>query len=263
MPEIVAYQIKLHYEIRGSGPKILFINGIGAGLDHPIGLFHSPLAAHFTILAYDARGLGASEIPKVGYTMADLAHDAAALAKAVGWKQYHVFGASMGGMVAQELAIRYPDAIEKLVLAATHAGGDNGAPAVVDQMWDMSPLALLQLSDTRQDEVWAAAHREAVEQMNNAKAQMNAAFAANPDFARGYQYQANAVMKHDTNGRLEKIENETLTFNGRFDGSIPLSAARDMAKQIPNCHFEAIDHGHGSWFFDNDTWEMVVSFLKN
>lgn len=202
-------------------------------------------------------------MPQEAYTMADLATDAATLAKAVGWERYHVFGASMGGMVAQELAIRYPDAVEKLVLAATHAGGDNGAPAVVDQMWDMSPLALLQLSDFRQDEDWAVSHPEALDQMQRAKAQMNAAFAADKDFARAHQYQAEAVLGHDTNGRLGKIKSEVLALNGRFDGSIPLTAAKAMAGQIPNCRFETIDHGHGSWFFDPSVWDITLDFLKS
>lgn len=70
-------------KIRGSSAKLLFINGIGAGLDHSIGLFHSPLANHFTILSYDTRRLGSSKMPKMSYAMADLADDTAALSEQI------------------------------------------------------------------------------------------------------------------------------------------------------------------------------------
>ena len=112
MSKIMANHLQLHYEIRGSGPNLLFIHGIGADMKNPVGLFNSPMVQHFSVLSYDPRGLGESDSPDAACSMADLAEDAAQLAEAVGWHKYHVFGASMGGMAAQELAIRYPKAVD-------------------------------------------------------------------------------------------------------------------------------------------------------
>ncbi|MEL7608951.1 MAG: alpha/beta hydrolase [Bacillota bacterium] len=262
MPKATANGLKISYEIRGSGPNLLFINGIGADMKTPIGLFNSPMVEHFTVLAYDPRGLGESEGPEAACTMADLAEDAAQLAKSVGWDKYHVFGASMGGMVAQELAIRHPDAVDKLVLAVTHSGGENGAPSIVDKMWDLSPEELLLLSDTRQDAAWAAAHPGALESMQAQTARMKAFFEADPSRARGYRNQAAAVLGHDTTARLHLIAARTLAFNGKYDGGVPVAAAKIMAERIGDCRFELVEHGHGSWFFDPDVWEMVVEFLQ-
>ncbi len=261
MNKIFANGVHLNYEIRGNGPKLLFINGIGADIKAPIGLFNSPMVQHFSILSYDPRGLGESESPESGCSMGDLAEDAAALAKAVGWEKYHVFGASMGGMVAQELAIRHPEVIDKLVLAVTHSGGDS-APVFVDKMLDLSPTELLKLSDTRQDEKWVEAHPEIIEKMVAHTNITKSAMETNPSFRRGYMNQVTAVIRHNTSERLKEIKADTLMFNGRYDGSNPVSNAEKMADSIPKARFEVIEHGHGSWFFDPMVWNMIIEFLK-
>lgn len=249
--------IAFNYEIGGSGPRLLFLNGIGADLKNPIGAFHSPLAAHFTILAFDPRGLGESGGADGAFTIADLAADAAGLAREAGWEKYHVFGASMGGMIAQELAIRHPETVDRLVLAVTHSGGDNGAPMLVDRMAEMTPAEMLAASDVRQDEKWVAAHPEALERMAAQSAARKALFTS-----KGFLMQAAAVGTHDATDRLGRISAETLMFNGRYDGGIPVAAAAEAARRIPHCRFELVDHGHSSWFFDPEVWNMVLDFLK-
>jgi len=255
--------INLHYEIQGAGPRLLFIHGIGADLKHPISIFNTAVPEYFTVLAFDPRGLGESDVPTGPYNMADLADDAAGLAAALGWPRYHVLGASMGGMVAQELVLRHPEAVNKLVLAVTNAGGANGAPVVVDRMWEMSTLEQLRTSDSRQDEAWAATHPEAVEQARQGFEAAKAALQADPKAWEGWTRQAEAVLGHDAFDRLHLIQAETLIFNGRYDGSQPPEVPRAMAARIPHARFELVDHGHGSWYFDPRVWDMVIEFLKN
>lgn len=257
MSKIMANGILLNYEIRGVGPRLLFLNGIGADMKNPMNLFNSPLAQRFTILAFDPRGLGESGGTDGEFSIGDLAEDAARLAEAVGWEMYHVFGASMGGMVAQELAITHPEAVDRLVLAVTHAGGENGAPMLVDKMAELTPLEMLRAPDVRQNETWAAEHPEVLERMKAQAAGMKALFTS-----QGYLAQAKAVYGHDTAKRLGGITARTLAFNGRYDGGIPIAAAEEMAGKIRNCRFALVDHGHGSWFFDPAVWEMVVEFLE-
>jgi 3-oxoadipate enol-lactonase len=257
MAKIMANGVLLNYEIRGAGPKLLFLNGIGADMRNPMNLFNAPLARRFTILAFDPRGLGESGKTDGDFTIGDMAEDAARLAQAVGWEKYHVFGASMGGMVAQELAIAHPEAVDRLVLAVTHAGGENGAPMLVDKMAELTPLEMLKASDVRQDKEWAAEHPEALERMKAQSAGMKALFTS-----EGYLAQAKAVCCHDTAGRLGRITAETLAFNGRYDGGVPVDAAQGMADKILNCRFALVDHGHGSWFFDPSVWDMVIGFLE-
>ncbi|MCS7002360.1 MAG: alpha/beta hydrolase, partial [Dehalococcoidia bacterium] len=125
MPFLRVRDLTMYYELHGAGPRLLFINGSGGDLRNPRagrGIF-APLTETFTVLAYDQRGLGQTTKPDGPYTMADYAADADALLEAVGWDSCAVFGVSFGGMVAQELAIRFPRRVRRLVLAGTSSGG--------------------------------------------------------------------------------------------------------------------------------------------
>lgn len=251
----------LHYEIFGDGPRLLFIHGIGADLTHPMGAANSPLPAHFTVLAFDPRGIGESDAEDEPYGMADLAGDAAALAQAAGWDSYYVFGASMGGMVAQELAISYPEKVKKLVLIVTNAGGrDCLSPAVIDRLDQMSTIELLKLSDTRQDEVWAAANPEQVRLFEEQYQAGRQAMDANPSASRGYDLQVNAVLQHDTFDRLPRISCPTLVVGGLYDGSNPPAEIRRITGQIPGAVCEFAASGHGTWYFDPTVWNTIIGF---
>jgi 3-oxoadipate enol-lactonase len=100
--------IRIHYEQRGVGPRLLVITGTNGDLRRKPSVLESPLAQRFTLLAYDQRGLGQSSKPDRAYSMADYAGDAAQLMEAVSWKSARVLGISFGGMVAQEFALRHP-----------------------------------------------------------------------------------------------------------------------------------------------------------
>ena len=115
MPFAQIRDIRMYYEQRGSGPRLLYISGTGGDL-RAGRVFEGPLAEAFDLLAYDQRGLGQTDKPDVPYTMADYAEDAAALLDHVGWDRARVIGVSFGGMVSQELAARYPERVERLVL---------------------------------------------------------------------------------------------------------------------------------------------------
>jgi 3-oxoadipate enol-lactonase len=119
--------ITLYAERSGAGPRLLFISGTGGDLRNKPSVFSGPLGPRFEILAYDQRGLGQSAVPDGPYTMADYADDAAGLLKQVGWDSCLAMGVSFGGMVAQELVIRFPELVRRLVLACTSSGGAGGA----------------------------------------------------------------------------------------------------------------------------------------
>ena len=118
----------------------------------------------FDLLAHDQRGLGRSEKPDARYSMADYAEDAAALLDHEGWPRCRVVGVSFGGMVAQELAARYPARIERLVLCCTSSGGAGGASYPLHELEALPPeersARSLELGDTRLDAAWRAAHPE-------------------------------------------------------------------------------------------------------
>ncbi len=255
--------INLHYEIRGTGPRVLFIHGIGADLKNPIGIFISPLPQYFTVLAFDPRGLGESDSPTVSCSIADFADDAAGLAKKAGWDNCHILGVSMGGMVAQELALRYPSLIGRLVLGVTNSGGSHSGPRVVDKMFDMPTSEKLKLSDLRKNEAWAAANQEMVKSFEKQSKAFKEALHATPSLLLGYNNQVNAVLKHDAFDRLPQIKAPTLVFGGRYDGSCPPDITRSLADQIPGARYELLESGHGDWYFDPAAWNMIIDFLRD
>ncbi len=151
----------LYYEVTGSGPRLLFVNGSGSTLESAQ-LLTGVLASKFELLAFDYRGLGRSGTIKDSYTMADCAADTASVMDAAGWPTAPVVGISFGGMVALELAVTHPDRIDRLALLCTSAGGPGGSSFPLHELEDLDPEDRLvrrrQLMDSRFDDEWLRSH---------------------------------------------------------------------------------------------------------
>ena len=147
MPFARVRDLHTYYELAGAGPRVLFINGSGGDLRRQPSVFSSPLAAAFTLLAHDQRGLGQTTVPDPPYTMSDYADDAAALLDAIGWDRCHVVGTSFGGMVAQEFALRHPGRVDRLVLNCTSSGGDGGSSLSLARIHRPQPRSAIRCHD--------------------------------------------------------------------------------------------------------------------
>jgi pimeloyl-ACP methyl ester carboxylesterase len=127
MPIAALKGVKLHYDVTGSGPPVLLIMGLaipGSGWNPQIeGLRHA-----YTVCSFDNRGCGRSEVPRGPYTTGQMADDALGLMDHLGWADAHVVGISMGGMIAQMLALKAPRRVRSLGLLATHGGGRSALP---------------------------------------------------------------------------------------------------------------------------------------
>jgi pimeloyl-ACP methyl ester carboxylesterase len=129
MPHAELPATSLFYERRGTGAPLLLIQGMSgtqASWGEP---FLRELERHFDLVAYDHRGIGRSAPWRTPFTIVDLAQDARALLDHLGWERAHVLGISMGGMVAQELALEHPERIRTLALGCTYCGGEQAALA--------------------------------------------------------------------------------------------------------------------------------------
>ena len=111
--------VEIWFERAGAGPRLLVINGTGSDLRAQPNIFDSPWAREFDLVSYDHRDLGRSTRLSDQPTMADFAADAVSVLDAVEWASCAVVGISFGGMVAQELAIRYPERVGRLALLCT------------------------------------------------------------------------------------------------------------------------------------------------
>ena len=125
--------VRIHYESTGSGPPVLLVMGLGL----PAAAWWRTvpvLAESLRVIAFDNRGSGRSDGPPGRYSIAGMAVDAVAVLDAAGIERAHVYGISMGGMIAQETALRYPDRVVALALGATSAGGAAATPPDADTM---------------------------------------------------------------------------------------------------------------------------------
>ena len=156
--------------------------------------------------------------------MADFADDAAVLLDAVGWEDCLVLGVSFGGMVAQEVAIRHPERVRRLVLACTSAGGPGGSSYPLHELLGLDPdvraTRQMELLDTRWDEAWRDAHPELVALIAD-RMLTGSGDPGSADPGPGLANQLGARARHDTAARLGWIRCPTLVCGGRFDGVAP------------------------------------------
>jgi pimeloyl-ACP methyl ester carboxylesterase len=245
MPIFDGPEISINYEINGSGPRVLFLNGSGATLQSAALLIRA-LSKECEVLAHDQRGLGLTSIPEGPYTMQQYARDAAQLLDHVGWETCSIVGISFGGMVAQEFAVTYPHWVERLVLLCTSAGGEAGASYPLHELAGLGPkeraAAVTLLTDSRFTDEWLASHASDAELVRMRAA--SAAVAKSEDTLRGEQLQLAARIHHNVANKLHTISAPTLVAAGRFDGIAPVSNSEEISQRITNSTLEVYEGGH-------------------
>ena len=124
MPTVKVGDISIYYEIHGEGEALVLIMGYGGS---SLGWFRQiPVFSRgFKVVAFDNRGTGRSDKPDIPYTMKMMAGDVAGLLEAIGIDAAHIYGVSMGGRIAQEFALRYPEKVVSLILGCTSCGGTH------------------------------------------------------------------------------------------------------------------------------------------
>jgi pimeloyl-ACP methyl ester carboxylesterase len=254
--------IDLYFERAGDGKRLLFCNGSGATLE-TTAMIVDPFRARFDTVAHDQRGLGRTEIPPGPYSMADYAADAAALLDHVGWPTCRVVGISFGGMVAQELAVTWPERIERLALVCTSPGGAGGASYPLHELADLPEderaATGARVLDTRFTPEWLATHES-----DRGLAELMAARTTVPRSAeqqRGEHEQLQARRGHDVFDRLHRVSCPTLVAAGRYDGIAPPANAEAIASQIPDVELRMYEGGHAFFAQDPQAFPDVIEFL--
>jgi 3-oxoadipate enol-lactonase len=258
VPRAAVDGIELHYEERGSGFPLLLVPGIPA-----IASDWAPLAERLSgsrrVIAYDNRGSGDSTVTPAPYTTAELAADAVGLLDALGIERADVFGMSLGGMIAQELAIGWPRRVNRLVLGCTHCGRDHAAPPVreagrafaletddwTERMRALAPFAFAPGVDA---------------EMLTAFTTKKAGDAQDPE---GYRDQLEAALTHDAYERLPQIDRPTLIVTGDADQVIPAASSAVLHERIPGARLEVVA-GAGHLFFlerPDETVQLLEDFL--
>jgi pimeloyl-ACP methyl ester carboxylesterase len=261
----VAPGVDIYVERQGQGPPLLFLNGSGQSLEGARPLVDA-IATRFDLVAHDQRGLGRTSVPPGPYSMADYAADAAAVLDHVGWRSCRVMGVSFGGMVAQELAVTWPERVERLALLCTSPGGAGGASYPLHEVADLAPAEraarMLPLYDSRFTPDWLAeraADRALVDRMAAAARDGEG---KSDEQRRGEREQLDARRRHDVTERLGAIRCPTLVACGRYDGLAPPANSEAIVARVAGAELRVYDGGHGFFAQDRRALPEIFDFLS-
>ena len=241
---------KIYWDQQGEGSPLLLIMGLG-WTSHMWYRSRSVLSAKFRTIAFDNRGVGQSDVPPGPYPIALMASDTAAVLDAAGVESAHIYGMSMGGMIAQEFALQYPGRVRSLILGCTTAGGPHAVQA------EREVIQLL-LAPRGNPEDMAKAIDPYIYDAGTSDARREEDLAVRrPWFpaAEGYLAQLQGIMAWEAYSRLPQIAAPTLVIHGESDRLVPPENSRRIAARIPNARLEMIPRA--SHIFPTDQTEAA------
>jgi 3-oxoadipate enol-lactonase len=237
---------KIYWDEQGTGPPILLIMGLG----YPSAMWHRmrpALSASYRTIALDNRGAGQSDVPPGPYSIGLMASDAAAVLDAAGVPTAHVFGVSMGGMIAQEFALQYPERVQSLVLGCTGFGGPNAQraePDAVEMLKARSWMSREQAAEAAIPFIYdTATPRHLIDEDIAQRHPW-------PTSPAGYFAQLQAILAWESFSRLPQITVPTLVIHGRADRLVPVGNGELIAARIPGAQLVLLERA--SHLFSTD-----------
>lgn len=272
MPFSNASGISIYYEVHGyQGLPLLMIHGGGCAIGDWLPEQIQAFAKYHQVIVFDNRGMGKSDAPleAEAYTMAKFAEDTVGILDTLKINKAHIYGLSLGGMVAQHVALNYPDRVLKLVLASTIAAapGKAGTVSPPQELFDFfdRPRSGDRAQDSRDAWVinYSAEFIEANRELLERIVQSRVAYPAPPPHAMTYQYDA-IFNSHDAYERLPNIRHSTLVLGGTKDIVLPFENSRIIAKCIPKAKLiEYADAGHGCFVERREEFERdILEFIS-
>src|SRR5215471_8872615 len=246
---------KIYWDEKGQGEPLLLIMGLG----YPSLAWYRTrpvLAKSFRTIGLDNRGVGKSEMPPGPYPIPLMASDAASVLDAAGEESAHVFGLSMGGMIAQEFALQYPQRVRSLILGCTASGGPHAVRADAEAV----QMLMARGSMTREEAAEAAlpfiydpgTPRRLIEE----DMEIRRPWFPHP---QAYNAQLQGILAWEAYSRLGNIAAPTLVIHGESDRLVPAGNGKLIAERIPGAKLVMIPHA--SHLFLTDQTDAAHRFL--
>ena len=230
---------RLYWESTGAGAPVLLVMGLGM---NATGWWRTVpvLSESLRVIAFDNRGAGRSDKPEGPYSVAQMADDAMAVLDAAEEPAAHVYGISLGGMIAQQIALRHPNRVRSLVLGATTPGGHRAVP--LDD--DVVAFFMRRREMPPYEAAWASVPYSYGEETRLHGGQRIAEDVEQrlryPIEPVGYAGQLGAAMSHDASDRLAELSQPTLVVHGDADRIVPTGNGQVLAESIPGARLELL-----------------------
>lgn len=264
MPTVKVNGVKIYYEIYGRGDPLVLIMGLRRNAEWWYRQIPA-LSRHFTVLAFDNRGAGRSEKPREAYSILLFAEDTAALMEGVGIERAHVLGISMGGYIAQELAINYRDKVRSLILGCTSAGGVRAVSMSPDRLVKftanegLTPEQILRKDmDIYFSDRFVRENPKRIEEFVETSLRHY-----QPAFAFFQQF--DACLKHDTSDRVGRIMAPTLIMTGDDDPLVPPQNSHILKELIPSAELALFSACRHCFFMEaaDEFNRRTISFFES
>jgi pimeloyl-ACP methyl ester carboxylesterase len=263
MPKVSVNGLKLYYESEGDGDPVVLIPGFAAG--RWIWFKQTAeLSQNFRVIVFDPRGVSASDKPEGPQTIGLLADDVAHLLQTIGVSSAHIVGASFGGFVAQEFALKYPSMTRKLVLCCTSFGGPNHVVPAPETLLALASTKGLNSEERMRANLLLAFTPEFVKTQGTQVDHIVHLRATNEVPEHIYLSQLQAAMNFNVESRLSDITSPTLVLSGDADVIVPVQNSHNLAAKIPGAQLQIVKRGSHTFFIeqDRDFNQRISAFLK-
>jgi pimeloyl-ACP methyl ester carboxylesterase len=266
MAYAIINKIRMHYEVSGAGAPVLLISGLSAPAVN-WALQAKALARRFQVVVFDNRGVGETDLPpEPVYTTGQMADDAAALLRHLKLGRAHVVGASMGGTIAQELALRHPRLVRSLTLLCTWAEGDARFLHTIEAWTSLAYRVPIEERYRYVFYPWIFSPEFLAKKENVETAFQRSMAYPHQTKAEAIERQARGILAWNGTRakRLSAIRVPTLVMVGRDDILTPPAFSKDLATRIRRARLVVLPGGHG-FFLENPDQvnRTILRFLKS
>jgi pimeloyl-ACP methyl ester carboxylesterase len=264
LPKTKVNDINIYYEIHGEGFPLVMIMGLTGTANFWSPFLIEGLSKHFKLLIFDNRGAGRTDKPDIDYTIKMMADDTAGLMEALNIERANILGLSMGGMIAQELVLNYPNKVEKLILCGTHCGGYRSVFPPVETTDFLAGKLTKTHEEWIEKEMPFLYPEEFIKNNSEFIEERKKGYLKTPLPDNSRERSILAVGRFNAGRRLKKITKSTLVLHGKKDLLCPYQNAEILANNIPNAKLVLFDNiGHDLFSPEPEKVnKTIIDFLK-